>query len=73
MAAMQRAQLPNRPNAVDELFIDANIVALNEALMERGISPERIITILMVPGQTMVAPAPPQFRVLYRATQSTLS
>jgi hypothetical protein len=73
MAAMQRAQLPNTPHLVGELFTDANIVALNEVLVERGISPDRIITIVMVPGQTMVTPAPPQFRVLYRATLSTLS
>jgi hypothetical protein len=53
---------------VDELFTDANIVTLNEMLVERGISPDRIITIVMVPGQTMVTPTPPQFRVLYRAT-----
>ena len=58
MAAMQRAQLPNTPNVVDEFFTDANIVALNEVLVERGISPDRIITIVMVPGQTMVTPTP---------------
>jgi hypothetical protein len=51
MAAMQRAPLPNTPNVVDELFTDANIVALNEMLVERGISPDRIITIVMVPGR----------------------
>ena len=72
MAAMQRAPLPNTPNVVDELFTDANIVALNEVLVERGISPDRIVTIVMVPGQTMVTPTPPRFRVLYRATLSTL-
>jgi hypothetical protein len=72
MAAMQRAPLPNTPNVVDELFTDANIVALNEVLVERGISPDRIVTIVMVPGQTMVTPTAPQFRVLYRATLSTL-
>ena len=65
MAAMHRAQLSN--SVVDELFTEANIVALNEALLERGISPERIIAILAVPGQTLVSPVPPQFRVLYRA------
>jgi len=67
MAAMQRAQLSNRSNVVDELFTEANIAALNEVLLERGISPERIITILTVPGQTLVNPVPSQFRVLYRA------
>ena len=42
MAAMQRAQLPNTPNVVDEFFTDADLVALNEVLVERGISPDPI-------------------------------
>ncbi len=67
MAEQQRAKFSNGPNTVDELFTEANIVALNEVLLERSISPERIISILAVPGQTLVNPTPAQFRVLYRA------
>ena len=52
---------------MDELFTEANIVALNEVLLERSISPERIISILAVPGQTLVNPTPAQFHVFYRA------
>ena len=67
MAEQQRAQFSNTPNAVGELFTDANIVALNEVLLERSISPERIISILTIPGQTLVNPTPAQFHVFYRA------
>ena len=67
MAEQQRAKFSNGPNTVDELFTEANIVALNEVLLEWSISPERIISILTVPGQTLVNPTPAQFRVLYRA------
>ena len=67
MAEQQRAKFSNGPSTVDELFTEANIVALNEVLLERSISPERIISILTVPGQTLVNPTPAQFRVLYRA------
>jgi hypothetical protein len=68
MAAMQRPELSNRPKVVDELFTEASVAALNQELLERGIPPDQIITILTVPGQTLVKPAPPQFRVLYRRT-----
>jgi hypothetical protein len=33
---------------VEEVYSDANIAALNEVLQERGISPDRIITILRI-------------------------
>jgi hypothetical protein len=53
-------------NVVDELFTEAKIDALNSTLIERGISADQVIAILPVAAETMVNPAPPQFRVLYR-------
>ena len=53
--------------AVREIYTDDTIAALNAALLERGVETDKIISVLSVPGQGMVRPASPQFRVLYRA------
>ncbi|KQZ96594.1 hypothetical protein ASD64_17485 [Mesorhizobium sp. Root157] len=53
---------------VRELYTDDTVVALNAALLERGVETGQIISVLTVPGQVMGQPVPPQFRVLYRAT-----
>jgi hypothetical protein len=66
MTAPQRAELSNSANLVDEMFTEAKIDALNAKLIEQGISADQVIAILPVEAQTMVNPAPPQFRVLYR-------
>jgi hypothetical protein len=52
---------------VGEFFTEASVETLNAELANRGIGPDRIITVLHVPGQTMARPTAPQFRVLYRA------
>ena len=67
MAAAQHSPLTNRADAVIEFLTEARVDALNAALSDRGISADRIITILHVPGQTIANPTPAQFRVLYRA------
>ena len=66
MTAPQRAPFSNRANLVDEMFTEASIDALNAKLIDRHISADQVIAILPVEAQTMVNPAPPQFRVLYR-------
>jgi hypothetical protein len=66
MTAPQRAELSNSANLVDEMFTEAKIDALNAKLIEQGISADQVIAILPVEAQTMVNPAAPQFRVLYR-------
>jgi hypothetical protein len=66
MTAPQRAELSNSANLVDEMFTEAKIDALNAKLIEQGISADQVIAILPVEAQTMVNPAPPRFRVLYR-------
>jgi hypothetical protein len=65
MTVPQRASLSNSA-AVDEIFTEARIDALNAKLIERGISADQVIAILPVEARLMVNPAPPQFRVLYR-------
>lgn len=52
---------------IRELYADDTVVALNDALLERGVEIEQIISVLTVPGQAMGRPVPPQFRVLYRS------
>jgi hypothetical protein len=68
MAASQPTPLSNRAD-VAELLTEARVEALNAALADRGITADRIITVLHVPGQTVANPKPAQFRVLYRAAQ----
>ena len=52
---------------IRELYSDDTVVALNAALLERGVEIGQIISVLTVPGQAMGRPVPPQFRVLYRS------
>jgi hypothetical protein len=67
MSAAHHSTLSNRIDVVTELLTEARVEALNSALADRGITADRIITILQVPGQTVANPTPAQFRVLYRA------
>ena len=53
---------------IRELFTDDTVVALNAALLKRGVEIEQVISVLNVPGQAMGRPVPPQFRVLYRSS-----
>jgi hypothetical protein len=68
MAATEQNTSSSRRDIVKELFTEARVESLNAALADRGITGDRIITILHVAGQTMANPTPPQFRVLYRAS-----
>ena len=52
-------------NGVAEFITEASVEMLNAELADRGIKPDRIITVLQVPGQTMANPTTPKFRVLY--------
>jgi hypothetical protein len=60
---------PNFTQTVEirEVYTDDTVVALNAALLERGVEIEQIISVLTVPGQAMGRPVPPRFRVLYRS------
>ena len=66
MALAQALPQSNRAKVVDEIIVEAEVEALNAALAERGISADRIVAVIPLPGQIMVSPTPPQFRVLYR-------
>jgi hypothetical protein len=68
MPSTQRSQFSDPANIVEECYCEARIDALNHTLLERGISTDRVIAILPVPGQTMVNPTADRFRVLYRTT-----
>jgi hypothetical protein len=51
----------NRRGTVKEFFTEATLPALNGVLVNRGIDPHAIITIVEMDGH----PTRPQFRVLY--------
>lgn len=55
----------NHRGRVRELLTRATLPALNRALLNRGIDPHAIVTIVEMHGQTMAGPRFPQFRVLY--------
>ncbi len=67
MAIAQAVPQSNRARVLDEVVVEAKIDALNAVLADRGISADRIISVIPLPGQTLVSPTPPQYRVLYRA------
>ena len=55
----------NRLGMVKELFTEATLPALSSALVNRGIDPHAIITIVEMHRHTMANPTPSRFRVLY--------
>jgi 1,6-anhydro-N-acetylmuramate kinase len=67
MAIAQAVPQSNRARVLDEIVVEAKIDALNAVLADRGISADRIVSVIPLPGQTLVSPTPPQYRVLYRA------
>lgn len=67
MAIAQAVPQSNRAKVLDEVVVEAKIDVLNAVLADRGISADRIISVIPLPGQTLVNPTPPQYRVLYRA------
>lgn len=67
MAIAQAVPQSNRARVLDEVVVEAKIETLNAVLADRGISAERIVSVIPLPGQTLVSPTPPQYRVLYRA------
>ena len=53
---------------VRELVVAANEAALNEALAENQIAPEKIISVILQPGQHLaIGDYGPKYRVVYRA------
>ena len=55
----------NPRGTVKELFTQPTLPALNRALLNRGINPHAIVTIVEMHGQAMAGSRHPQFRVLY--------
>jgi chorismate mutase len=52
---------------VRELVVAANEAALNEALAENQIEPEKIISVILQPGQHLaIGDHKPKYRVVYR-------
>ena len=66
MAQAKESKMSNRADINKELFTEARVDALNVALVDLGIAAENVVTIFQVPGQALVNPTPPQFRVPYR-------
>jgi hypothetical protein len=53
---------------VRELVVAANEAALNEALAENQIEPEKIISVILQPGKHLaIGDYGPKYRVVYRA------
>jgi hypothetical protein len=53
---------------IREIIVPADASALNEALSENQIEPEKIISVMLQPGQHMaIGDYGPKYRVVYRA------
>lgn len=63
MPAVQRSS--NYAATVDELIVEVTIEALNAALAEHGVTPDRIITIHFLPGVYIANGTKPRYRILY--------
>jgi hypothetical protein len=52
---------------VREIVVSANEAALNEALIENQIEPDKIISVMLQQGQSMaIGEHGPKYRVVYR-------
>ena len=55
------------PANVREIVVAADEAALNQALADHRIEPEKIISVMLQPGQSMaIGDYGPKYRVLYR-------
>ena len=57
----------NHRDIIQELLTSASVAALNNELVDRGISADRIVAIHHLAGQQYANGKGDQFRVLYRA------
>ena len=66
MSERQPSPVFNQHKQVGEFTTEATVEMLNAELADRKIGPERMITVLHVPGQAIANSTTPKFRVLYR-------
>jgi hypothetical protein len=52
--------------SVREIVVPANLEALNVALAENQVQPEKVISVLLEPGTALAQGEGPKYRVLYR-------
>jgi hypothetical protein len=67
MSERERSSVLTQYKQVGEFITEASVEKLNAELADRRIGPDRIITVLHVPGQPIANSTTPKFRVLYRA------
>jgi hypothetical protein len=54
------------PVKIREFTVHANETALNQALQERGIEPDQILSVMLLPGRAMaIGDYLPKYRVIY--------
>jgi len=59
-------QSTNQQNhKISELYTEAKVEQLNEALAKNSISTQDVVSIFYEPAQQLVKPSPARFRVLY--------
>jgi hypothetical protein len=55
------------PAKIREIVVAADEAALNQALADRGVEPDKIVSVMLQPGQSMaIGDHGPKYRVLYR-------
>lgn len=64
--AIAQLHSTNRADLIAEIVTEADMDALNAALLDNGIDADRVISILPIAAQTLASVAPAQFRVIYR-------
>lgn len=67
MTNERKSSNSNQADRISEFYTDDTVADLNATLVERGIGLDQIVSVLAVPGQGMVQPRSPRFRVLYRS------
>jgi hypothetical protein len=56
------------PGKVREIVVAADEAALNQALADHRVDPDRIVSVMLQPGQSLaIGDHGPKYRVLYRA------
>ena len=63
---LRKKHLAQHP-VVRELLVSATEEELNQALRERRIQPDRILSIMLEPGTLIAGGSGPRYRVIYRA------
>ncbi len=58
---------PSSAKVLEEIIVEAELDVLNAALANRGVSADRIVSVIELPPNLLIDPSPRRLRIFYRS------